>query len=186
MTFHSGKSLIYYFPHWKVMRFGNTGENMNPDKAAKTVEESRAALESLGQAQDALDQRARSPIWFIVAASTLLAVVLLGNWVGDDSALTSAAATCALVAFFVLWVFYFARLRTRGLNIRKIPSFPTGWLFLAIQAVYYIALIIVTDLLHERGYSWAPWVGTAIICLSFAVILYRFPTGEPTHLEQRR
>jgi hypothetical protein len=155
---------------------------MNSDKTTPSAEESRVALASLGQAQEALVERARSPKWLIAASTCLLAAVLLGNWIGDDSFL----ALVAMIVFFMLWAFHGIRLRQQGLSMRIIPSFPAGWLFLIIQGGFYIAVILSTDWLQDRGHSWAPWVGTTIICLSFAAILHRFPTGEPINLAERR
>lgn len=148
--------------------------------------DARAALESVEQARLALVAAARTPVWLTAPAAGLLAVVLLGNWLMEESRSQEAVAGLATVAFLGSWGLNVFILNRRGLKVGVIPSSSTGRWFLLGYSVFVLALCMLTGWLIEQGHSWAAWVSTAIICATFVIQVRRFPTGEPMVLTDRR
>jgi hypothetical protein len=150
------------------------------------VDDPRAALKSVHQANLALVEATRTPVWLTVLGTCLLAVVLLGNWLMGESRSQEAIIGLATVAFLALWGLNLVMLNRKGLNVGVIPSSPAGRWFLLGYAVFVLFLFVLTGWLLERGQSWAAWVSTAIICATFVVQVRRFPTGEPIVTADRR
>ena len=148
---------------------------------AKTpdVDELRAALESVDQAKLALVEAARAPVWLTALATGLLAIVLLGNWLMEESGSREAIVGVATVAFLALWGLNFVMLDRRGLKVGMIPSSSSGRWFMFGYAAFVLSLVVLTGWLLEQDRAWVAWVSTAIICATFVIQVRRFPTGEP-------
>ncbi len=148
---------------------------------AKTpdVDELRAALKSVDLAKLALVEAARTPVWLTALATGLLSVILLGNWLMQESGSREAIVGVATVAFLALWGLNLLMLNRRGLKVRMIPSSSSGRWFMFGYAVFVLSLFVLTGWLLEQGQAWAAWISTAIICATFVIQVRRFPTGEP-------
>ena len=147
---------------------------------AKTpdVNELRAALKSVDQAKLTLVEAARTPVWLTVVATGLLAIVLLGNWLMEESGSREVIVGVATVAFLALWGLSLVMLHRKGLKVRMIPSSPAGRWFMFGYVVCVFSLFVLTGWLLEQGQTWAAWVSTAIVCATFVIQVRRFPTGE--------
>jgi hypothetical protein len=148
---------------------------------AKTpdVGDSRAALESVDQAKLAVVAAARTPVWLTALGTGLLAVILLGNWLMEESRSREAVTGLATVAFLGLWGVNIFILNRRGLKIGVIPSSSAGRWFLLGYSAFVLAVFLLTGWLLEQGQSWVAWVSTTLICATFVIQVRRFPTGEP-------
>ena len=148
---------------------------------AKTpdVDELRAALKSVDQAKLALVEAARTPVWLTALGTALLAGVLLGNWLMEESGSREAIVGVATVAFLALWGLNLVMLNRRGLKVGMIPSSLSGRWFMFGYAAFVLSLFVLTGWLLEQGQAWVAWVSTAIICSTFVIQVRRFPTGEP-------
>jgi hypothetical protein len=159
---------------------------MSHDANTQSRDEMRAALQSVQQAQLAGVNAARPPRWLIALATAVLATILLGHWLMDDGSRLKAVVTgCASLVFVGTWGVHMLWLKRAGLKVRQIPSTVSGRLFFLGQALFMLSVIALTEWLVEKGLTWVPWVSTAVICLMFAVVLHRFPTGEPILRERR-
>ena len=143
------------------------------------VDELRAALKSVDQAKLVLVEAARTPVWLTALATGLLAVVLLGNWLMEESGSREPIVGVATVAFLALWGLNLVILNRRGLKVGMIPSSSSGRWFMFGYAAFVLSLFVLTGWLLEQGQAWAAWVSTAIVCATFVIQVRRFPTGEP-------
>lgn len=152
---------------------------MNEPAKTPDVDELRAALKAVDQAKLALVEAARTPAWLTALGTGLLAVVLLGNWLMDESGSRAAIIGVATVAFLALMGVNVVMLSRRGLRVGMVPSSSSGRWFMFGYAAFLLSLIVLTGWLLEQGQVWVAWVSTAIICASFAFQVRRLPTGEP-------
>ena len=148
---------------------------------AKTpdVDDSRAALKSIDQAKLALVQAVRTPVWLTALGTGLLAVILLGNWLMEESGSRAILLGLASVTFLAVWSLDLFLLHRRGLKVGIIPATPAGRWFMFGSAAFMLSLVVLTGWLLEQGHAWVAWASTAIICAVFVVQVRRFPTGEP-------
>jgi hypothetical protein len=148
---------------------------------AKTpdVADLRVALKSVEQAQLALVAAARTPVWLTALGTGFLAVVLLGNWLMEESGSREAVTGLATLAFLGLWGLNIFILKRRGLKVGVIPSSSAGRWFLLGYSGFVLAVFLLTGWLLEQGHSWVAWVSTTLICATFIMQVRRFPTGEP-------
>ncbi len=151
---------------------------MSEHAKSPDVGDSRAALKSVNQAKLALVAAARTPVWLTALGTGLLAVVLLGNWLMEESPSQAAVTGLATLAFLGLWGLNVFILNRRGLKVRVIPSSSAGRWYLLGYSAFVLALFLLTGWLLEQGQSWVAWVSTTLICATFVVQVRRFPTGE--------
>jgi hypothetical protein len=155
------------------------GGTMSEEANTSNTDEIRTALKSVNQAQLATVDAARGPLWLTALGTVMLAISLRGAWFADGEGSAEAVTGLAALAFLGLWVFYLVWLNRKGLKIRLIPSSGTGKLFLLGQVVFMLSVIALTGWLVDKGHDWVAWISTAVICVTFAVLVHRFPTGEP-------
>jgi hypothetical protein len=139
----------------------------------------RAALKSVDQAKLALVAAARTPVWLAALGTGLLAVVLLGNWLMEESRSQEAVTGLATLAFLGLWGLNIYILNRRGLKVGVILSSSAGRWYLLGYSAFVLAVFLLTGWLLEQGQSWVAWVSTILICATFVIQVRRFPTGEP-------
>ena len=152
---------------------------MSESAKSPDVGDLRAALESVGEAKLALVAAARTPVWLTTLATGLLAVVLLGIWLMDESSWHEAVTGLATLACLGLWGVNIVILNRRGLKVGVLPSSSAGRWFLLGYSAFVVAVFLLTGWLLEQGQSWVAWVSTTLICATFVIQVRRFPTGEP-------
>jgi hypothetical protein len=152
---------------------------MSENAKTPDTDELRIALKSVDHAKLALVKAARAPLWLTALGTGALAVILLGNWLMDGSRSEEAVTGLATLAFLGLWGAYLVWLNRKGLRVRLIPASTGGRWFMLGYIVFMLSLTVLTGWLLQQGHDWVPWVSTAIICITFAILVHRFPTGEP-------
>ncbi|TQV87237.1 hypothetical protein [Aliikangiella coralliicola] len=143
-----------------------------------SVDEARAALESLEDTHRKAILFFRPPLWLNLLAASMFGMLTMSyalmshdnNWVlGLD---------LSLAGFLLSVAFMFYSYRLLGIKMKIVPASLSGKIFQAVQAVIYSAIIFGARELYLDGMAWTPYVAAVLNAGTFGYLIHHYPTGE--------
>lgn len=173
ITCQYGKSLLEYFPTWKVAekKMSNNGQQI-------TANEAQASLDALESARNAAILPLRPPLWLNVVSALLLGVLTASYSLRSASDPWALAMYVSVFGFIYTYVYWLRKSRSLGTTAKLIPRGVASKAFYAAQAVVYLFVIIGSKALYVDGMSWVPYLAAAINGVFFSVMLHNYPTTE--------
>jgi hypothetical protein len=153
---------------------------MKPDEDQNAQDYSQATLSSFNQARNLAVLSARPPLWLIVCTALLVAIITLTMYYPGDSAMRKVVVIGAVSLYWLTWCIYCYLLRKKGIKVRAFPRDLSGKIFVLGGGIFYILVIIIAAAFLDQGVQSAPWLAALVNGICWAMVTYRYPTGDLT------